>query len=36
MRENALEPWLQPVEQESAWLDLVNDGVLRARGLEAT
>ena len=36
MRENLPEPWLQPVEQESAWLDLVNDGVLRARGLEAT
>jgi hypothetical protein len=36
MRENAPEPWLQPVEQESPWLDLVNDGVLRACGLEAT
>ena len=30
------EPWLQPVEQESRWLDLVNDGFLRASGLEAT
>ncbi len=36
MRKNLPEPWLQPVEQESPWLDLVNDGVLPACGLEAT
>jgi hypothetical protein len=35
MRDNLPEPWLQAVEQESPWLDLINDGVLRAYGLEA-